>query len=130
EEALRRQAKKIGVWPLLCLALYLLEGDSHYKVTVPSGWSNRRARWLLRSFGERLRPLVTKAVDEQQERVLRGLSWLLLPPDRTLASARRELLPTRSRLSFIAGRPLNRRQALARLWRRQTGAFRRRSDRV
>jgi len=123
EYALRSRAKQIGVWPILCLALHLLSNDRRYNVTVPNKWGSRRAQYFVRAFGKHLQPLVTRAVDIRQERELRVLSWLLLAPERTLASFRRELLPTRARLSFIAGRELSRREALLRLWRRQTGAL-------
>jgi hypothetical protein len=121
--ALRRRLEEVGAFDVFALALLVLERQQRLGVEVTREFRSTRATWFLRWCPAQLRqPLLEprevsiSAADKHQ---LTALSWSLLAPSRAAASIRRELLPSRARLSRIAGRDLSSTEALRFFLRRQ-----------
>lgn len=119
--------RQVGAHAAFALALLVLQRQGRLSVPVPEGLTTRRAGLFSQVFERQLgRALESEsgALDTAEAHRLRLASWLLLVPERALASARRELLPSDARLTRIAGRELSGFDALTHLAKRQLRAVR------
>jgi hypothetical protein len=124
--ALVRRLHEVGAHATFALALQLLQQVGQLEMPVPSELHSRRAVMFARTFDARLSRVTDASappLEPAEEHQLRLASWALLTPGRCLASARRELLPSRARLSRIAGRELSIGETLALFWERQAGGI-------
>lgn len=115
QSALVRRSREVGAHTALALALHLLDAEGRLTHPIPRELRSRRAVW----FSLRHRSLLARVTREAPNRLsvaeahrLRLAAYALLTPSRAVASWRRELLPSRARLSRIVGRPLSVREAL------------------
>ncbi len=122
-----RRLRQVGAHAAFGLALLLLEGAGRLEHAVPATLRSGRAAAFARGFGARLARVSSEdgpGLDVANAHQLRVASWLLLAPSRAVASARRELWPSRARLGKIAGRDLSRGETWSRLRERQVRAVR------
>lgn len=116
------RAKRMGALPFVALALLLLQRRGRLEVDVPYVLRDARAEWFARWQREALAQAVVQPLEGVNEHRLRAASWLLLTPRSLCSSASRDLLPSRARLSRIAGHELSRTEAVAVFFTRQRRA--------
>jgi Uncharacterised nucleotidyltransferase len=106
-----QRAQNMGAFPALCLALLLLESRERLTVAVPAMLRNRRAQWFFRVQGALLSSAAEGTLGGTKEQRLRVAYWTLLGALSAWRSVKRELLPSRARLSRIVGRELSQSEA-------------------
>lgn len=125
-DILVRRLREVGAHSAFCLALRVLDTQRRLEVPVPPCLQSRRAASFARLLAARLARVSDidgTELSVAEEHQLRIASWTLLAPGRLVSSARRELLPSRARMSRIAGRELSRRETIVRVCRRQAAGF-------
>lgn len=110
-----RRSRKVGAHTALALALHLLDAEGRLTHPIPRQLRSR----LAVAFAWRFQPLLARVtrnagstLSVAEAHRLRLAAFALLAPSRAALSWRRELLPSRARLSRIVGRPLGVGEAL------------------